>query len=189
MVTMANERPYEGFGRQLKKLRVDAKKSLLDVSGAVELDPEFFGKIESGTVRPTEELIVLLVNHFELSENDASQLWQLAGYDNRRDSSETSTITGSHPILVPMNDVRIIYTDVVNVTANNHGVVINFLQSLGSSSSPMAISRVGMSIDHATSLVKVLNETIGKVQAQTEGRQQNSRTTTKQADTSADTTH
>lgn len=82
---MTNQRPYESFGRQIKKLRAQTKRSLIDVSGAVEIKPEDLNRIESGELQPSEELVVLFVNHFDLSEDDASQLWQLAGYFNQRD--------------------------------------------------------------------------------------------------------
>ena len=183
---MEYKRPYAGFGEQIKKIRIDAQKSLVDVSGAVELEPEYLNKLEQGEVRPSEDLIVLLVSHFELPETDASELWKLAGYDKRPDGVELSTAAGN-PILVPMNDIRIIYTDIVNVTANNHGVIINFMQSLGNSGTPMAISRVGMSIEHASKLLKALNETVTKVSDKRQTKDQSTTNTstdtkTQQAD-------
>jgi len=51
----------------------------------------------------------------------------------------------------------------VNVSANNYGVVINFLQGLGANNQPMAVSRVGMSIEHAVSFMKVLSDTVEQV--------------------------
>ena len=175
---MENKRPYEGFGRQIKKIRVDAQKSLVDVSGAVELEPEYLNRLEQGRVRPSEDLIILLVSHFELPETDASELWKLAGYNQHQEVIELSTAASGNPILIPMNDIRIIYTDIVNVTANNNGLVINFLQSLGNSSTPMAISRVGMSIDHAAKLLKALNHTIDKVTSQQQTADKSTNTST-----------
>jgi hypothetical protein len=61
---------------------------------------------------------------------------------------------------VSSQDARILYTDMVHVSANGYGVVINFLQGLGPDNKPSIVSRVGMSKEHARSLVEVLQRTI-----------------------------
>jgi hypothetical protein len=48
----------------------------------------------------------------------------------------------------------------VNVSSNRFGVVINYLQGLGGSSQPLAVSRIGMSHAHAKSLIEVLQKTV-----------------------------
>ncbi|MEM6997962.1 MAG: DUF3467 domain-containing protein [Patescibacteria group bacterium] len=158
-----SKKPYESFGKELKKIREDAKKSLLDVSGAMELDPEQLRRIEIGEERPTEELIILLVSHFELEDSDALELWKLAGYDRPDIDKETTGSTAGTPVVIPINDARVVYTDMVNVSANNYGVVVNFMQGLGANNQQMTISRVGMSVEHAVSLIKVLSETVEQV--------------------------
>lgn len=157
---MGNEKPFEKFGKELRKIRTDAHKSLLEVSGAMELEPEQMRKIENGEERATEELIVLIISHFELEDKVALDLWRLAGYDRSNDNMQTPINGAPVPVVIPMNDARVVYTDMVNVSANNFGVVINFMQGLGANNQPMAISRVGMSLEHAVSFMKVLNETV-----------------------------
>jgi hypothetical protein len=44
---------------------------------------------------------------------------------------------------------------------NNYGVVINFMQAGGSDNQPVAVARVGMSREHAESVVQVLQQTLG----------------------------
>jgi len=44
--------------------------------------------------------------------------------------------------------------------ANNHGVIMNFMQGAGSGKSPLAASRVGMSKEHARSVLKMLEKTL-----------------------------
>lgn len=84
-----------------------------------------------------------------------------------------------------MNDVRIVYTDVANVTANNHGIVINFLQGLGGNNAPMAIARVGMSVDHASNLVKALDRTVNKVLKDRQPANNKTQTKAKHTDSSS----
>ena len=160
---MENTQPYKDFGKELRRLRAEAKKSVMDMSGAFEYDLNQMERIEAGQERPTEELIVLIISHFDLDETAAVKLWDLAGYNQPdADSGETEAT----PVLLPMSEAKIIYTDMVNVNANNYGVVVNFLQSLGGNSQPMAVSRVGMSLEHAESFMKVLEKTIGQVRNQ-----------------------
>lgn len=44
--------------------------------------------------------------------------------------------------MVNAQDIRIVYTDMLQVMVNNYGVVINFLQGAGINDTPLAVSRV-----------------------------------------------
>jgi hypothetical protein len=48
----------------------------------------------------------------------------------------------------------------IQVMVNNYGVIINFMQGAGPGSQPMAVSRVGMSKEHARSVLEVLQKTL-----------------------------
>lgn len=161
---MKNE-PYKMFGTKLKQIRTEAKESLADVSGAVEADVTTLKQVEAGLAQPSEDLVLLLISHFALQEDDALKLWELAGYDQERTGS-SSFGTDEEGVIqktfVTSGDVRILYTDMVHVKANKHGVVINFLQSLGNDDHTMAVSRVGMSHEHAKSMLEVLTQALQK---------------------------
>jgi hypothetical protein len=94
-------------------------------------------------------------------------MWELAGYKQEKTglSSMISNSKDGDPNIsktafVHATDARILYTDMVHVSANKYGVIINFLQGLGSNDQPMAVSRIGMSHEHANSLLEVLSQTI-----------------------------
>lgn len=155
--------PLESFGSRLKEIRTKAKESVIDVCGAVEVDETFIKDIEAGKRQPTEDIVLLLISHFALKEEDALRLWELAGYDQSKTgtSSIASDAEGNtQKAYVTAGDVRILYTDMVHIKSNNHGVVINFLQNLGAEDHTMAVSRVGMSHEHAKTLLKVLQQTL-----------------------------
>ena len=76
---------YESFGQQLKKIRLEKKSSIYEVSSAVEIKPTELTQMEAGQLRPTQEIVGLLINHFNLAETEASQLWRLAGYESAND--------------------------------------------------------------------------------------------------------
>lgn len=163
--------PFKQLGGNLKKMRVQRQETLAEVSGAVEIETELLSAYESGMQRPSEEILMLLMSHFALKEEDANKLWDMAGYNRDRvagdDVSMTDDGSDRPPVLVMPMDVRIVYTDMVHLTANDFGVVMNFMQTGGPSGKPLAISRVGMSRDHAKSVLEILQKTL----AQSEPRQ------------------
>ena len=157
------ERPYKALGNKLKSLRVRLQETISDVSGAVEIDSDLLLRIEEGFIKPSEDILLLLMSHLSVQEDDASKLWELAGYntDSFEPSATTPDIAGSAPqvFMVVSQDSRIQYTDMVNVTVNDYGVVMNFLQKAGGGQ-PQLISRFGMSKDHARSIISVLQTTL-----------------------------
>ena len=168
--------PYVEFGKQLRRIRVSAKKTLLDVSEALECDLNELTQIENGRQGPSKELLTLLISHFKLSHAKANQLWQLAGYEERvfdpdKMLSGTKPGSGSDGLEVVVggdgrqfwlgvSDNRILYTDAADVSFNSQNVVINFLQALDNANRPSSIARVGMSVDQAASLIKVLRASV-----------------------------
>lgn len=161
------EFPYKSLGVHLRRMRQNVQESIAEVSGAVEIDVELLSSIERGTMRPSEDILLLLISHFGAKEDEAMKLWELAQFDTKQLPAQSMINDDSgvaHPtVLIMPQDSRIVYTDVVNVVVNNYGVVINFLQSTGSANSqPMVVARVGMSKEHAESVIKVLQQTFLK---------------------------
>ncbi len=155
--------PFEAFGNQLKEFREKAKESIAEVSGAVEVDTQALAEIEAGASQPSEDIVLLLISHFALKEDEALKMWELAGYDQEKTGITSIVADGNgstQTAYVNQNDARILYTDMVHVNANKYGVIINFLQGLGSNNQPMAVSRIGMSHEHAKSLLDVLQQTL-----------------------------
>ncbi len=158
------DQPYRLLGENLKSRRQKLNQTVPEVSGAVEIDATTLERIESGEQRPAEEILALLISYFDLQEEDAVSLWHLAGYDERRTASSPSSTTTfelNQPIAMMMPvDLRVVYTDMVHVTINNFGVVMNFMQTAGQGSQPLAISRIGMSKEHARSVLEILERSL-----------------------------
>lgn len=158
------EQPFKTLGSHLKRLREKRKESLVEVSGAVEIEPEALHAFEEGSERPQEDILLLLISHFATKEDVATKLWELAGYDRE----ELPTQNGSNALqeelqqgaIMTSHDVPIVYTDMVHIMVNNYGVIMNFMQTVGSNNQPMAVSRVGMSKEHAQSVLEVLQKTL-----------------------------
>lgn len=151
-----SKKPFASFGRRLRALRENAQESVDEVSGAVEIAKEELLKIEDGEIRPPEEVLNLLINHFDLADKEEERLWELAGY--RTDDLNDSLQNVASIMLMPF-DGRIVYSDMAQVTINNFGVVMNFMQ-VGGGKQPLAIARIGMSKEHAKSVLELLQKTI-----------------------------
>lgn len=160
------EFPYRALGLRLRRVREQSQESLAEVSGAVEIEQDALTAIESGIDRPSEDILMLLISHFSLKEDEAERMWELAGYDlnadgERQDAAAVSAAS-QQTIMVMPGDVRIVYTDMLHIAINDYGVVMNFLQGSGPKNPPLAIARVGMSREHAQSVLEVLQKTLAQ---------------------------
>lgn len=164
MADTNQEFPYKTLGVRLKGMREHLRESLAEVAGSVEIEIDILTAIEQGVNRPSEDILLLLISHFAVKEDEATKLWELAGYDQ----SDTGIISaGNDPegiirnsVMVMPVDARVIYTDMAHAMVNNHGVVINFMQSCGPNNQPLVVSRLGMSREHAQSLLELLQATL-----------------------------
>jgi DNA-binding XRE family transcriptional regulator len=153
--------PFKTLGDKLKTIRQKLHESVAEVSGAVEIEEQVLSRIEQGHERPTEDILLLLINHFGMQDDDAAKLWQLAGYDQPHDHDHV--IPGADPsrtmVMIMAVDPRVIYSDGVQITANNVGVVLNFSQNNGTPQ-PLTTARIGMSREQAYGLLKTLERTL-----------------------------
>lgn len=167
----ASSTPYKVLGSELKKMRISRQETIAEVAGAVEIDVEALSAYEAGIHRPSEDILLLLISHFALKEDQATKLWDLASYDKTKlpdqhmSNSQAGGATAPTVMVMPL-DARIAYTDMVHVVANNYGVIMNFMQSGGPNDKPLTVSRIGMSKDHARSVLDVLEKTLNQQQKQ-----------------------
>ena len=154
-----SETPYKPLGRKLKELRNQANESLAEASGAVEIDVRQLASFELGQSRPTEDVLLLLLSHFGVKDDEAVRLWEVAGYSMAK-------IPVVHMMSDPSNspstssDSHVLFTDIVDVIVNNYGVVMNFMQNTGPASQPSTVAKVGMSREHAKSVLQILQATL-----------------------------
>lgn len=161
------KRPYQRLGQRLSEIRKKLQETLPEVSGAVELESDIIAAYERGEARPSEDVLELLIAHFEISNEEADELWDLAGYGSGQAPDQAAQLPTM--VMVPF-DNRIIYTDTANVTVNNYGVVMSFMQT-GPGNQPVAVSRVGMSMEHAKSILQVLEKTFAQAEAAVQPKQ------------------
>jgi transcriptional regulator with XRE-family HTH domain len=155
--------PFKSLGVELKRIRLRAKESVAEVSGAVEISDERLKSYEIGEQRPSEDILQLMITHFNLKDEESDSLWDLAGFNEKSQvtmaGSEDGMMHQPAIMLLPI-DARIVYSDSYKVTVNQYGVVMNFMQNAGPNGQPLAVARVGMSLDHAKRIAEILGQTI-----------------------------
>jgi len=155
---------YRAFGQRLKALRTRAGESLAETAGSVEIEVKLLASYELGQARPSEDVLLLLISHFGILDDEAVKLWELAGYglatlppaklkDGQKSHSNSSK-----------TDDHILFTDVVDIVVNNYGVVMSFMQSHGPNAKPAPVARVGMSREHAKSVLQILQMTLSQTE-------------------------
>lgn len=144
--------PLVTLGKHLKYVREQAQQSLAEVSGAVEIEELALERIESGVERPAEDILLLLISYFNIQDQEAVQMWELAGYDgdmpDKMRTTEEALQAGNKAVVMLMGmDTRTMYTDGLDIVYNQAGVTLQFTQA--TAKGPQIISRVGMSYEHA----------------------------------------
>ena len=147
--------PYQRFGKVVHSLRRTYHVTSTELCGALEINADYLSLIESGFERPSEDVVELMVGYFSLDDSLADNLWLLAGYPLERVDEVTI-----QPVYLPASEVKSSYTDMVHVSVNNFGVTLNFMQNIGPHNQPVVVSRLGMSREHAESIVDVLAKTL-----------------------------
>jgi len=158
-----SEYPYKNIGERLRKWRQQVHESVAEVSGAVEIDTEELKKIETGLELPSEDILLLLISHLGVEDKEARIIIEQAGYarpDAPGMSHMDEQIIKQMLMIIPF-DNRILYSDSVNISATPNGVTFDFLQS-GSNPQAAIVSRIGMSMEHAHNLQKLLTEMLAK---------------------------
>jgi hypothetical protein len=161
------EARFVDLGNHLKYVREQARESVAEVSGAVEIDENYLQRIEAGLERPAEDILLLLISHFGVKDHEAVQLWESAEYDSDlpdeiRSDHESIQLTGKPLIMLVASDTRTVYSDSVEVLANRAGVTLHFSQSRkGAKAVPVA--RIGMSLQQAEQVLKTLQQSLLQV--------------------------
>ncbi len=160
-----SETPFKPLGKKLKDLRVQANESLAEASGAVEIDVRQLASFELGQTRPAEDVLLLLISHFGVKDDEAVTLWEVAGYNMAKIPAihMMSDISNSQ---THATDGHVLFTDIVDVIVNNYGVVMNFMQNTGPASQPSTVAKVGMSREHAKSVLQILQVTLNQTEHQ-----------------------
>lgn len=155
-----NSTPYKNLGAHLKYIREQRAETLAETAGAVEIDMAALEQIEAGRECPAEDILMLLIDHFDMQDQEAVQLWESAGYDRASDPRRRpEALDKAATVVVLAVDTRTQYSDGVVVTAGAHGLTLQFTQD-GTAGSPQTIANVGMSYDQAEVVLATLQQAV-----------------------------
>jgi transcriptional regulator with XRE-family HTH domain len=153
---------YVALGSRLKFLREQWQQSLIDVCNTLEIDEKMLRAYESGKILPPHDVLDMLISHFLLTEEQAQDLRDLADVHREKETklpgSLEDILSKQLVMLMPLEN-KIIYTDAMQATVNENGVILQFMQQTGNGGS-IPISRVGMSRLHAERVIQVLQNTL-----------------------------
>lgn len=155
--------PYQKLGHRLLSLRQSRQESVAEVSGAVEIEPGALERFERGLELPSEDILLLLISHFDIQDDEAVQLWELAGYDQNDHAGEAQPQQhmSKQPVLMVLGlDSRIVYSNGVHVSADPSGIVMSFTQYADPTQQAVAVARVGMSRAQAEKVLETLQQVL-----------------------------
>lgn len=156
--------PFITLGKHLKYVREQLDESLAEVSGAVEIDEESLARIEAGRERPSEDILMLLISHYGVQDQQAVQLWELAEYDADLPEAIKPDIevpADNKVVMLLALDTRTVYTDGLTVSINPAGATLTFTQA-GAKSDTTPVARLGMSIEQAEQVARTLQHALLK---------------------------
>ncbi|HEX5744430.1 MAG TPA: helix-turn-helix transcriptional regulator [Candidatus Saccharimonadales bacterium] len=156
--------PYKTLGSHLKYVREQSRQTLMEVSGAVEIEEERLKRIEAGEERPAEDILLLLISHFGVADREAVQLWELADYDSDmpghlKSEPAEQHLSKNNVVMLVGFDTRTIYSDGLDALWNDAGLTLNFTQATGPSQR-MSVAKVGMSYEQAEKVMRTLQKAL-----------------------------
>lgn len=157
--------PFKMLGDHLKYLREQLKESVVEVAGAVEIEANELQRIEQGVERPSEDILLLMIQHYDMQDHEAVQLWELAGYDGDtsphriKSESKSPILHDKQMVMLLAMDMRTMYSDGVDININQAGLTLNFTQT-NSNSQQVPVGKIGMSYVQATQVMKTLEQAL-----------------------------
>ena len=65
-------------------------------------------------------------------------------------------------VSVNLDNTPILYTDGIQMTANEDGIVLDVMQKLGNTNQQRVVARIGMSLSHAKKFANLLSQMANK---------------------------
>ncbi len=167
------EKPFANLGKHLRDVREQSKRSLAEVSGAIEIEEQALRLIEMGQKRPEEDVMLLLISYFNVRDQEALHLWELAHYDSdltdhiqfqeSNNDTDAASLMGKPVIMMLAMDVRTMYSDGLEINWNQAGMTLNFTQTnsqVAGQPPVISVARVGLSYNQAELVLKNLEQAL-----------------------------
>jgi len=154
------------IGKEIRNIRNNAELSLSALAKKLKISKSYVSQIENGYIKPSEDFVTNLIKKLKLSRAQEDKLLRLIGHPKEIGRNITSVSKKEQrriSVKIPKG-MGVKYCDSAFIAGTKFGIVINFAQIL-SDSEQEVISRIGMSIEHAKALVKILKKRIQKIES------------------------
>lgn len=152
---------YKNIGQLLKFYRETKNESLAEVSGAVEIDIDTLHRIETGVELPSEDILLLLISHFDLEEAAADKLLEMANYPSLEGGLLDAAAAKQIMMLIAMPN-HAAYAEQFEVIKGQEGLIIQFSQP-GAGGQATPVSKVALSPKIAHNLAQAINDSLKPV--------------------------
>lgn len=163
-----NKEPYKEVGDQIRQWRQKWNQSLAEISATLEIDLNILRSIESGKILPSDDQLDMLMSHFLMNEEQATELMDIIDSANGRSGQPASSIPFGQDIsgqimmmVVSADSAKSSYTDGMHASVDDKGVVLEFTQRSTDGKS-VTVSRLGMSHNHAVEVSRVISDTLNQ---------------------------
>lgn len=168
---MLKHNEFQTLGSTLRQYRENFNLSISELSRILKIDRTHLSKIENGHERPSLGLLNKLIWHYSLSGSQANELISLARHsasltvisnkqlesDGRKEGIMEAKQNSGVQINIP-NNVPVLYCDSVFMNSTEFGLTLDFAQTFAGSNQQNVVTRIGMSFEHASKMIEVLNK-------------------------------
>lgn len=165
----------------LRAYRATLNLSLDYVAKKIGKHQSFLSKIESGQKRPSIDTLKDLAEIYNLNNTQHAELLSSFDYhevsplitfktygkednlnnmDKKNPTNEADTLVQGMNINIDPVKTPVLYADAVFIRANENGIGLDFVQQIGGSNQYTAVSRIGVSREHAAKLIEHLEGVI-----------------------------
>ncbi|HVT01479.1 MAG TPA: DUF3467 domain-containing protein [Patescibacteria group bacterium] len=164
----------QNLGKKIRELRMNNNLTMEQLATRAKIHPTLLSKIENGSRKPSITVIRALSSELNLNETDINYLLSLIsastpfeqklnnnseGEEVKKSMDEFANKKNPIEVKVPDN-LPVLYSDVAMVTSSPYGIVFDFAQNVGPTTTRNVVSRVGISVEHAKALLQVLSKKI-----------------------------
>lgn len=155
------------FGKTLQDKRLAAQLGSAQAARQLNLSAPYYSRLENGHERPSREVIKGIGELYNLPVEDLRLLELLAGYGTEVPSNSETTgngipAAGQMNVKLDPEKHQILFSDAMFVSSSDNGVVFDFGQKSGPLNEVVIVSRVGVSMEHASKIYQALGQHIKK---------------------------
>jgi transcriptional regulator with XRE-family HTH domain len=158
------------FAELLTRYREREDKTITEMARSIDSNRSYLSRLENGhEKRPSKDLILRIADFLSLSEEERAKLLntvgkgltpQTASLISQRKEVVGNMETNNKKINIDIpSNVSVLFSDAAIISSSANGLTITFAQNIHENNFK-AVSRIGVSIEHAEKLIDALEKEI-----------------------------